>query len=165
MDRKNTIIAWLRLGTIRIMLISVLTASCAGPIVQGGEIYLGRVVSVTPAGGVESVGDALTVKETRLYRAVLYTVTGDCDAHISSDSGLKPDRMSSCQVRVADLGVLPLAAPDRYYKIRYRGVMIWPAVLSIELNDNSTLRSIRITEDLNGHDLYIGLGPLGPGIR
>jgi hypothetical protein len=66
---------------------------------------------------------------------------------------------------VADLGIVTLPAPDSFYKLRYQGAIFSSAVLSIELNDNSTLRSLRVTEEPSGHDLYIGLGPLGPGVR
>ena len=162
MNERVSRLIWSRVGGMCLVL---LVASCAGPLVQSGELHLGRTVSLTPTMEVESIGDAIPVKNARLYRAVLYVVTEGCYGRGNLGSAREIGESTPCQVRVADLGVLPLAAPDTYYKIRYRGVMFWPAVLSIELNDNSTLRSIRITEDFNGHDLYIGLGPLGPGIR
>ena len=68
-------------------------------------------------------------------------------------------------MRVADLGVMPLPLEKPTLILRYRGGAFAPAVLSLALNENGTLRSMQVAGNPGSPSLLIQFGPMGPGIR
>lgn len=166
MDRKipRDDIPWASVW-LPILLAVEFIVGCAGPLIRGGEIHIGRTIALTFTTDVEPLGDAIPAKQAHLYRGVVYVVVGNCDVDPGRVGAAASDRGASCRVRVADLGILALASPDRFYKLDYRGWIFSSGLLSVEFNDNSTLHSLRVTEEPAGPDLYLNFGPLGPGVR
>ena len=127
---------------------------CSGPLTHHGTIYMGRAVLAQPTtDGAHLQG--IPVKEARSYAVRQYMIEGACT---QTDP-------TSCRVVETDLGRMVLAAPDRFLEIQYRGNIIVPAELAIEINENSTLRTLSVQDSGKDHSLYFHFGDQGTGVK
>lgn len=127
---------------------------CAGPLTHHGNIYMGRVVIAEPMADNYSPR-GLPVKEARTYTAKQYVIEGTCT---QADP-------TGCHVVETDLGQMVSAAPDHFLEIQYRGNIFISAELAIEINQNSTLRSLLIQDSGKDHSLYFHFGDQGTGVK
>lgn len=145
----------------------VALSGCAGPLVTGGTVYFSRAFVLQPVNDPsKKCLEGIPIKEARLYRVHAYVVEGLCPAATEGPQDFPlPPKAGDCQVRSVDLGVVPLQAPDRTLEFRYRGGLFAPASVSLDLNDNSTLRSLAVVEEPYGPSLFFYFGRLGTGVR
>ena len=140
----------------RTAILCFISVGCTGPLAHHGTIYMGRTVLArsVPSDHDRSL-NGIPVKEAKKYYVRAYVVGGDCGNGASS----------ACAVTTQDLGTMVLAAPDHLLEIQYRGNVIVPATLAVELNDNSTLRMLSVTEGPEGHNLLFSFGEQWTGVR
>lgn len=139
-----------------VLFLSMGLLGCAGPLVSHGDVYMGRafvVQSVSAAPDHIPIG--IPMKEVRKYQVVAFVVEGECPI---------PAQISNCHVHTFDLGIAPLQAPDRLLEFQYRGNIYSSADVFVELNDNSTLRTLEVKEP-GGPNLFFNFGEMGTGMR
>lgn len=127
---------------------------CTGPLAHRGTIYMGRTVLARATADVEHL-HGIPVKEAATYSVRQYVFEGTCT--LTDPSG--------CRVVMTDLGRMVLAAPDHLLEIQYRGNIIVPAELAVEINQNSTLRTLSVQDSSKDHTFYVHFGDQGTGMK
>ena len=97
----------------------------------------------------------IPVKEARSYVVKQYVIEGTCT----------PTDTTGCRVIETDIGRMVLAAPNSFLEIQYRGNLFVPAELAVEINNNSTLRTLSVQDSGKDHSLYFHFGDHGTGMR